>query len=521
MKKSLRLILFFVVTLVAWQTNAAEFTGAKLTLNTPDGEMAIELPTSGFPVGDFTGYGQASSLVVNSFDVFLNNADTKNVSDVTLHVAMYKQGKTPSAENWLSIPLSYIAGGSWGLEINKDLAEEVDESGNYALELYVSALNNGNEILLNNGGENYKIMFGLKKGGGDSGVKWLKDGTAELILYTGNYPQYRYNGDGTRDNTEMPGSLDMLAINFFSIYYDLSDGVEIVDASLQYKIYPTTDPDGSSVGWGRIDCNELNTLVSSRTNTYKSTMNEQRLISADLEPGDYVLRVMYQLIDQNGKYYFFGRDNDNFVFYFTMNEPKDPDITGISIAVTLTPGEQKYPWVQKGEPFEPINIVDNGPLTQMTVDEAYVFAEGKFDYIRLLYTIQTTDGNGLYMNDIPVQFDDFGNWSCGKPVELLRDYMLQDGETYTLSFWAEGCANSQMYYLNNDGANYKVTFAYGIEDDKPQGDLNGDGQVNAGDVSELYSAILAGNNSPNLDINHDGSVNAGDVSAIYSLILAN
>ena len=52
-----------------------------------------------------------------------------------------------------------------------------------------------------------------------------------------------------------------------------------------------------------------------------------------------------------------------------------------------------------------------------------------------------------------------------------------------------------------------------------KGDINGDGNVNTGDVSTLYQAILAGSTSSTYDVNGDGVVNTGDVSALYSLIL--
>ena len=61
---------------------------------------------------------------------------------------------------------------------------------------------------------------------------------------------------------------------------------------------------------------------------------------------------------------------------------------------------------------------------------------------------------------------------------------------------------------------------YVIEPDKVDGDLNGDGQVNAGDISTLYEAILNGNSDKQFDLNGDGSVNAGDISALYAIILA-
>lgn len=54
-----------------------------------------------------------------------------------------------------------------------------------------------------------------------------------------------------------------------------------------------------------------------------------------------------------------------------------------------------------------------------------------------------------------------------------------------------------------------------------RGDLNGDGNVNTGDISELYRALMNGINDPKYDLNGDGNVNAGDVSELYLIILGN
>ena len=50
-------------------------------------------------------------------------------------------------------------------------------------------------------------------------------------------------------------------------------------------------------------------------------------------------------------------------------------------------------------------------------------------------------------------------------------------------------------------------------------DLNDDGNVNAGDVSTLYEAILAGASDAKFDLNGDGNVNVGDVATLYGVIL--
>ena len=59
-----------------------------------------------------------------------------------------------------------------------------------------------------------------------------------------------------------------------------------------------------------------------------------------------------------------------------------------------------------------------------------------------------------------------------------------------------------------------------IQGDQEPGDVNGDGEINAGDVSSLYSLILSGSEyNPAYDLNGDGEINAGDVSLLYGKII--
>lgn len=76
----------------------------------------------------------------------------------------------------------------------------------------------------------------------------------------------------------------------------------------------------------------------------------------------------------------------------------------------------------------------------------------------------------------------------------------------TLSYYKRTYPWSEFYIMHMMG-------------DSPLGDLNGDGLVNTGDVSELYQALLAGSTEGLYDLNFDGSVNTGDVSTLYKIIL--
>ena len=52
------------------------------------------------------------------------------------------------------------------------------------------------------------------------------------------------------------------------------------------------------------------------------------------------------------------------------------------------------------------------------------------------------------------------------------------------------------------------------------GDVNGDGEVNIGDVNAFIDMILAGIQDKMGDVNGDDEVNIGDVNAVIDLILS-
>ena len=88
----------------------------------------------------------------------------------------------------------------------------------------------------------------------------------------------------------------------------------------------------------------------------------------------------------------------------------------------------------------------------------------------------------------------------------------------------EGAEYQNLYF--EDGGKYSFTFdavdeTLTIVKAETDGDVNGDGTVNSGDISELYKALLDGSNDPKFDLNNDGSINTGDVSDLYMIILGN
>lgn len=69
----------------------------------------------------------------------------------------------------------------------------------------------------------------------------------------------------------------------------------------------------------------------------------------------------------------------------------------------------------------------------------------------------------------------------------------------------------------------KIKFTYGEQDTPIPGDVNGDGDVTAADITSLYDFLLNGDNSSlvNGDQDGDGTITAGDITTVYSILLGN
>ena len=71
----------------------------------------------------------------------------------------------------------------------------------------------------------------------------------------------------------------------------------------------------------------------------------------------------------------------------------------------------------------------------------------------------------------------------------------------------------------NGMAVYKIGSNVGGDEPIVPGDVNGDGEVNISDVSDIIDVILSGNYSPMSDVNGDGEINITDINAVIDAIL--
>jgi hypothetical protein len=75
-------------------------------------------------------------------------------------------------------------------------------------------------------------------------------------------------------------------------------------------------------------------------------------------------------------------------------------------------------------------------------------------------------------------------------------------------------------FLKAGESNISVTLSLTAGTAAKRGDVNGDGEVNIGDVTALIDLLLSGETGPEVaDVNVDGEVNIGDVTSVIDLLL--
>lgn len=207
------------------------------------------------------------------------------------------------------------------------------------------------------------------------------------------------------------------------------------------------------------------------------------------------------------------------------------------------------------EDFEPMPISDNmtesgvmGSLTDWDFNQCHVVAVSGSNTgngtrsVAMLYPSALTTHTPLYYDAYLLEFDVYNpssasaKFTCKASADGSKwtTLKLQGDATNTVSPGAKATLsytlsyNTPMYYRINQTGGDKVNPCY-IDDFRIYynemelllGDVNGDGEVNTGDVSELYTVILGirTTNAFRADINGDNRINTGDISELYGIIL--
>lgn len=208
------------------------------------------------------------------------------------------------------------------------------------------------------------------------------------------------------------------------------------------------------------------------------------------------------------------------------------------------------------EDFEPMPVSDNltesavmGTLTNWDFNQCHVAqvsgantGDGNRS-VAMVYPSALTTHSPLNYETYRIEFDvynptsasakftckssaDGSKWSSTLKLAGDATNTVAPGTKSTLAYTVN--YNTPMYYRINQTGGDKTNPCY-IDDfriyynevEVLRGDVNGDGEVNTGDISEIYSVILGirMTNMSRADINGDDRVNTGDISELYGIIL--
>lgn len=515
MKNMKRFSLLLLAIIATLTTSASQFTSLSLYMTVSNGSETQELPPTGFPQNGVELEEPDNVFRINGF----LTTTTGTVQSVVLKGTIYEKGSAPS--EWMSVPGSKIAEGQWGLSgVDFDLLEGLEVGKAYTLELYVEGTDgDGAKFYYNNGGYNYKVTF---RPAPEDPVSFLNDLTAGVELVMGDSPDlnetrwYYYDGQAhcLRDDQNL-GKVSTLYIDGFMLKVKMLEGISSKDVSLQYKVHP----EGEQSQWNRIDYQSMNYYAEDGVWQYEAS-NLNRDVLADLPSGNYVLEVMWQIVDNNGKYYFLNEKgkSEECRFHFIVGEGQQPGprFTGVDVNVTFNDDT-----FSKSIPAADMPTIDAGNVSVFKLNgvDAQVLANGEnITEVFMDYQIVDDKGNGPGWSSVQFTKRSETLWQLPAAIDVLRG--LQNGKKYQLwfNFVARYGDNGKMFHYNNGNSMYRVEFTVsGAENLK--GDVNGDGEVGIADVTMLSSLVLAQSENPRSDVNNDGETGIADITALVNILI--
>ena len=191
------------------------------------------------------------------------------------------------------------------------------------------------------------------------------------------------------------------------------------------------------------------------------------------------------------------------------------DASGAVIETSFIPCHLGYYW-NPNDPSLPVNL-----LLSINAQMAYIetVADNATEY-----TIPATGGNVTLALKASEPYD---AWAVDDIPEWFtvnaEDVMDEEDGSYTgytnLTITVEPNNNGEIVYTL-PGTSFTIKVGEGGSTVVP-GDVNGDGEVTAADVTMLYNILLNDDYTGvvNGDQNGDGSITAGDVTAVYNILL--
>ncbi len=115
----------------------------------------------------------------------------------------------------------------------------------------------------------------------------------------------------------------------------------------------------------------------------------------------------------------------------------------------------------------------------------------------------------------------------GDKTSLTKENFSVNGGSENVQFDAEDIQSEGVLLatltatIGNETHTVKIKFTNGDQDIPVRGDVNGDGNVTAADVTHLYNVLLNNDYTGvvNADQNGDNEVTSSDVTAVYNILL--
>ena len=445
--------------------SSSEITSLKLTLSMNGGETFTEMiPSSGFE--EHVLGGHITSLKIHKVEITTSGTFT----DIKFRGTMYKtaNGGPGSDAEWQDVDFVDVGNGNWIIDIpgGRDLVDGSWDNKYKTFEFYIQGKDNsGNDVLYNNGGENYKVTFSTGDGGDPSWkIKFLEGITAGLTFsLDGEDRVYNFNGAGNRVPEDQLGELSSLSIDQFALQFYMAEGVKTDDVSLQYRVYEDGQEPES---WNRMNATYFDNQEGSKMFCYtdeKMGFN----VTNGLEPNkDYVLEVNYQVV-VDGEYFFLGKDKESSKFRFFLKESMYQEEIQ-SVILTLQHNN--------GEPYEVYFDHSNAPsldlkglTTSLKIMKIEVWTtEGvqSVDAVGTMYN--TADGcpeHGEKWRSMSLNQGYPGYWEFDfspEGYEMVEDKEQNEEKQKTFQFYVRGTdpQYNDLFY-NNDGQDYKVNYTVG------------------------------------------------------------
>jgi hypothetical protein len=347
----------------------------------------------------------------------------------------------------------------------------------------------------------------------EEGISYIGTGTAQYYWYGAFYACYYLT------TVSLPSTINKIDNFAFNYCNSLSE----------VYLYNTGDPIVPSLGNNAFTCssssavlyvddNSVGTYQESPWSSYFTIMGMSQKPFIALTPEGVAL-----------KYYFtYGPDNEPWVMLGSgqsssvVSTPANWD-GSLTIPAKVTNGS--------GNEYNVIGICDRAlwelsGLRSLTISEGIPYvgsysgnaAVAYNENLETIYLPSSTvalsqyafTGNSnlkdvyLYATAVPeIGYSAFNDW-----VNATLHVPAGTKALYDESDWAQ-------YFGNGD----RIVEMEGGEVE--EGDINGDSEVNSGDVMAIYS-VMAGNGTPEMqaraDVNGDGNVDSGDIMAIYNIM---